>query len=220
MANNTRTFLTLVIAAFAFTLGFAPRAAAKSSKPRIPSATLRSNLTGQIAFEPAGIFAGNYLGIGTGLSVGMFQDSDTILRAGIHTAKSCLDERCSNAYDGMTLSMQRFVGNSFFVEAGLARETVIQHQVEDEYSSASDRRFHFTYNVQTEGAYFGFGNQWQFDHFTIGGRWAATTVPLHTSSATVTSETLGAGPEEARELHRIEQQSRGFLATMMLGWSW
>lgn len=126
-----------VIAILVMLVAASPALARTSN--RTPSATERQTLEGTVNAEPVGIYGGQYLGVVTGISGGIFLNPDLILRATVRTAKSCAIRPCSYGYDAVGVSGQKFIANSLFVEGGLFHEQTIAHPV-DSYGYDSGSR--------------------------------------------------------------------------------
>ncbi len=201
----------------------APSALARQKTPSIPSATERQGKDGTWDYEPASIFIGDHSGIATGGSLGVYLSPDQIVRATYRTSKSCLEVRCSYVDDALSLTVQQFVANSFFVEIGLAEQVAVEHPVDSgEYDSISDRDSAFTYRVETRGFVFSIGNQWQWKSFTLGARWGMDYQPLQVQKASVTADRANeypAGPNERRHLVRLGKEGKLFIPSLMIGTS-
>lgn len=84
----------------------------------------------------------------------------------------------------VALYMKRYVGNSFYFELGLAAHERNVRTKEYTYDFRPNGSFgavyydEESYTQKDAGLQFGIGNQWQWEHFTLGCEWVGAYVPL------------------------------------------
>jgi hypothetical protein len=210
---TTTLLACLIVSAPAFAGGARP--------PRTPSSEERNDKSFTVDAQPLTLFTGGVgEGFTQGFSTGMFWEPNTILRATVRGGKSCLGARCAYIERSAALTAQKFVGNSFFVEAGAMAQRNIYHPVDNNYFSGDKRAYHFTYNAETWGGTFAIGNQWQWRGFTLGFRWISIYTPLFSASSSVHAdapERYSIEKSEEDQLEALESETKVYFASLAVG---
>lgn len=190
---------------------------------RTPSSEEREDKQVTVDARPFNFFFGSVSpGLSSGVSAGSFVEPDLIARFTVQGGESCTSSRCSYVERAISFTAQKFVSNSFFLEYGLSIQRNIYHPEDSNAFSGDKRQFHFTYTVENWGGLFGIGNQWQWGHFTLGGRWAAAYQTLFSTGAKIHDDEpdeYQRGEGEREQLKKLKNESKLYVASLILGWS-
>ena len=196
--------------------------AAEKEKPKRPtSAEERESkrYTGDV--QPITLFVGSlHSGTTQGVSAGRLVQPDLIARVTLRGGSSCTSERCAYVERTFSITAQKFVGNSFFIEPGLGIQRNIYHPEDDNAFSGDKREYHFTYTVENWGPVFAIGNQWQWGAFTLGARWAAVFQSLFSREAKIHEDApdrYQTGDNEKDELRDFQDERKLYVASLALG---
>lgn len=193
----------------------------KPRPPRTPSSEERKSKSYTVEGQPLTLFVSTVNGGSTsGGSAGIFVDADTILRGTLRGGRSCLEARCSYVESSGSITVQRFLDNSLFLEAGFMTQRNIFHHVSydgdyEKYDSG------FTYTVNTFGPTVALGNQWQWGTFTLGVRWVQAYRPWTSRGTTEHQDDPNAQRGENQRLTRraLEHEKKLYLPSISLGYA-
>jgi hypothetical protein len=131
----------------------------------------------EMTFSPMSF--GGFSLTNTGLNAGVFINRNSqvlVSYSWSQSERTCVGfENCDIKDNFWGLAYKRFVGNSFYMQAGASHHT-IQY---DESNSSNDVMFGYDATITT--ADFAVGNQWNFDGFTIGCDWVSFGLPVSSS---------------------------------------
>ncbi len=156
------------------------------------------------------------------MAAGTYLDSDLIARVTLRGGKSCLEERCSHVENSASVTLQKFVANSFFVEAGgMAQRSIYHMTAYDNGAWRYDRDYGYTYSAQTAGGTFALGNQWQYGDFTLGVRWVQIYQAAFSREGKVHADRDGrtVGKSQKDQLRKLEREFKLYLPSLALGLS-
>jgi hypothetical protein len=112
---------------------------------------------------------------GQGIAGGLILTRSLVLEAGATHSRSCASQECQFETVLQEARVKFFPGNSFYLNAGVARERAVwNHRVA--WGHAEDNA-DFIADVETVGGVFAIGNMWQHAGFTIGCDWFGFYVP-------------------------------------------
>lgn len=104
-----------------------------------------------------------------------------------------------------SLSYEKFLGNSFFINGGIGRRTLryAGPSLSDFFLDKND--FGFTYTDMGVNA--GLGNRWQWENFTIGAQWIGVYVPVTQPKVSYNSGLDNDPSEQEKERRRRDRLS-------------
>lgn len=196
-----------------------PAFARKGPKPpRLPSSEERKSQAFTFEAQPFTLFLGTVgAGFTSGASVGHYVDADTVVRATARSGKSCIYERCAYVETTASATLQRFLGNSFFLEGGLMVQNNVYHKVYEEYGAHTYDN-HFTYSAETYGGTVALGNQWQFASFTLGVRWLQIAQGVFSRKSRIVADgDEDVGQAQKDRLADLEHETKFYLPSLTLG---
>ena len=158
------------------------------------SADNRQSLTGTIYAAPKQVTAGYFIDPDSLVTLNYAEESFVIGSSNLPV----LNVRTS-------ISFEKFLGNSFFVNGGFGRRTLRYAglRFSDVFLDKND--FGFTYTDMGVNA--GLGNRWQWENFTIGAQWIGVYVPVTQPEVSYNSVLENDPSEQERERRRRDRLS-------------
>jgi len=172
-------------------------------EPELISVDHRVGKTAFVAVEP-----GRIPTTGFGIRTGYFITPDSLLAVNYSSGKLTTDDS-DFEFSLIELIYKRFFTNSFYMDAGIAREKVL---VDYEVVSSTNSSLHVKSqaDIQRNGLVIHMGNQWQWSRFTIGCDWIGHHLPLVKEEAFKSNGNVAAS-EEDRKKKNIKNTVRSTL---------
>lgn len=184
----------------------------KKKKSRVSSAENREKLNFGFAGQLIGLDS-HIFGMSTALQGYYFMTPSSVLQIDVFSNGYSDDDNAfleSDNYkaSGAAVSLKRFLGNSFYLSAGLRHENIRLYNRERTYPLFSSNYNEYSWEAKgsRSSVIVHMGNQWQWKNFTLGADWIGVGLPFANTAkyeiSSLVNESLESAERDYNNRHK------------------
>lgn len=154
---------------------------------------------------------GPNLAVGGAINLGYFLKPNMVLSIeGTKGSEATWDLFDDTEVDARSIGihLKHYVGNSFYYRVGVDHRTM-EHRYTDFFITSTTR----TFDAKSLGVTVNIGNQWQWEHFTLGCDWVGVTLPVSKSYSNESVVTTG---DAVYHQGQLEEDKKDYMESPIL----